>query len=75
MNHTITSEFTPRADARRRLLAWIGKLDQAARTIDAWKLRHHTRRQLAEADFRLLRDIGISEAERDIEVNKYFWEE
>jgi uncharacterized protein YjiS (DUF1127 family) len=75
MNHTLTSEFATRTDDRRRFQAWIDKVDQFARTIDAWKRRQHTRRQLAAADYHILRDIGISEAERDIEVNKYFWEE
>jgi uncharacterized protein YjiS (DUF1127 family) len=72
MNHTLTSEFAPRTDARRRLLA---RIDKVARTIDAWKRRQYTRQQLATADYRILQDIGISEAERDIEVNKYFWED
>jgi uncharacterized protein YjiS (DUF1127 family) len=75
MNHTLTSQFAPLADARRRFLAWIDRVDQFARTVDAWKRRQHTRRLLAEADYRILQDIGISEAERDIEVNKYFWED
>ena len=75
MNHTLASEFAPRADARRRLQDWIERLNRLARTIDAWKRRQHTRRQLAAADYRILQDIGISEAERDIEVNKYFWED
>ena len=98
MNHTLASEFAPLADARRRLLAWIGKVDQFARPAFGGERclfgddraadhlvhplrRHtdhcpqrHTRRQLAAADYRILQDIGISEAERDIEVNKYFWE-
>lgn len=74
MNHTLTSEFAPLSDARRRLLGWTDKVDQIARTIDAWKRRQHSRRQLAAADFHILQDIGISEAERDIEVNKHFWE-
>ncbi|HKJ51141.1 MAG TPA: DUF1127 domain-containing protein [Gammaproteobacteria bacterium] len=75
MNHTLTSEIAPRADGLRRLLAWADRADQIARIIENWKRRQQTRRQLAAADFHILQDIGISEAERDLEVNKYFWED
>lgn len=38
----------------------------------AWR-RQRTRQSLAELDAYLLRDIGISYAEAEAEVNKPFW--
>ncbi|TNF88216.1 MAG: DUF1127 domain-containing protein [Gammaproteobacteria bacterium] len=46
----------------------------ALRVVETWRQRHRTRRQLAAADARILRDVGISEAQRFIESNKPFWE-
>ena len=43
-------------------------------TIDTWNRRHRTRQQFAKVESRVLRDIGVSEADRFIEVNKPFWE-
>ncbi|MDP4033427.1 MAG: DUF1127 domain-containing protein [Pseudorhodobacter sp.] len=38
-----------------------------------WKERRHCRRALARLDARLLRDIGLSQAEAASEVAKPFW--
>jgi uncharacterized protein YjiS (DUF1127 family) len=38
-----------------------------------WQQRIHSRNHLATMDHRLLRDIGITIAERDQEANKNFW--
>ena len=43
-------------------------------TVDTWNRRHRTRRQFADVEYRILRDVGVSEADRFIEVNKPFWE-
>jgi len=42
--------------------------------VATWKLRHKTRNQLAHATPDVLRDVGISESQRFVEVNKSFWE-
>ena len=42
--------------------------------IATWRLRHKTRGQLACAGPAVLEDVGISESQRIIEVNKSFWE-
>jgi len=74
MNHTLTDEIAARFDIRRWLSNWADRARRVARTIDTWRQRERTRRQLAEADIRILRDIGISEADCFIECNKPFWE-
>ncbi len=43
-----------------------------ARLLDAWE-RNTQRRQLAELDDRLLRDIGISRDDARLEAAKRFW--
>ncbi|WP_026960165.1 DUF1127 domain-containing protein [Aliagarivorans taiwanensis] len=39
-----------------------------------WLQRQRTRRQLAQLPSYLLRDIGLSEADRYRESNKHFWQ-
>ena len=74
MNDTATIRFLPGNYARFRVLTWIDWMASAFKTVETWKLRHKTRRQLAAADARILKDVGISEAQRFIEANKPFWE-
>ena len=42
--------------------------------LRVWYLRLKTRRQLRTLDARLLDDVGISEAERQHECAKRFWQ-
>lgn len=42
--------------------------------VDTWRERHRRSMQGARIESRILRDLGISEARRFIEVNKPFWE-
>ncbi|MDH0338167.1 hypothetical protein A7D27_24365 [Pseudomonas sp. 1D4] len=42
-------------------------------TLLLWQRRIASRRQLAMLDARLLADAGISEAQREMELNKPFW--
>lgn len=42
-------------------------------TLDRWRSNVHSRRTLARLDQRLLRDCGITEAERQAELAKPFW--
>ncbi len=39
-----------------------------------WKQNWMTRRQLAMLNDEELRDVGMTEAQRQEELNKYFWE-
>ena len=53
---------------------WIGWWSRIVVTVDTWNRRHKTRRQFASVEHRILRDVGISQADRFIEINKPFWE-
>ena len=48
--------------------------DDAMTALRTWKQRRQTRRILASVDAHSLDDIGITEAQRQVEVNKFFWE-
>ena len=53
----------------------LGELiNRIQKLIVTWNNRHQSRRRLALVDHHILKDIGISEAARIIEVNKSFWE-
>lgn len=41
--------------------------------LQAWRQNSRTRRQLAQLDVRQLADTGITQAERDGELDKPFW--
>ena len=57
----------------------VDLLDEAARhvlyTLRLWRQRIRARTDLARLDDRLLRDIGLTPADRDFLVNKPFWRE
>lgn len=59
---------------RSHLLELFERLTRSVRTLDTWRQRHIKRMQFADIDNRILRDVGISEAQRFIAVNKPFWE-
>ena len=42
-------------------------------TIKRWKTNIQNRHALARLDERLLRDCGITEADRQLEISKPFW--
>ena len=74
MNHTTAVRITPDDHARFRALTVIDRMASAFKVVETWRQRHKTRRQLAAADARILKDVGLSEAQRFIESNKPFWE-
>jgi uncharacterized protein YjiS (DUF1127 family) len=74
MNHSAVVKFLPGDHTRFKVLTRIDSIANAFRTVETWKLRHKTRRQLAVTEARILKDVGITEAQRSIEVNKPFWE-
>lgn len=74
MNHSATLGHSAVVEARRsaaRLADWFFRI---AETVVIWNRRYRTRRQFAAVDSRILKDCGISEADRFIEINKPFWE-
>jgi len=74
MSHATTLDHSDIAEMRRRArrrAEWFARIRKLARI---WHERYRTREELSRADARILRDCGISEAERFIEVNKPFWE-
>ena len=44
-------------------------------TLDLWLWRRRERDQLATLSDRMLKDIGLTHADRDFLVNKPFWRE
>ena len=56
------------------LFALVDYLSSIVTTLEAWRQRAANSTQLAHTDPRTLRDIGISESQQFIEVNKSFWE-
>ena len=48
--------------------------DRITKTFAIWKRRHETRRHLAHMSSHMMADIGITEAERLDELDKFFWE-
>ena len=60
--------------AHNPLFTIIDCLLDSARVIETWRRRHKASMQGARVESRILRDLGISEAQRFIEVNKPFWE-
>ena len=57
------SSVAPPAALALRLLAWV----------QLWLHNSRTRRQLAQLDGRQLADVGITQAERESELDKPFW--
>lgn len=62
------------AEQRRQQRQLSSRLAGLLDLVTTWKLRHETRNQLAHATPDVLRDVGISESQRFIEVNKSFWQ-
>ena len=52
---------------------WLDLVVGIVDTFTTWKRRARTRRDFADLDDRLLRDIGVDRVDRWIEVNKPFW--
>ena len=75
MSNLTVTRFPTGTEARLDIFGWIDRVSRIVDTIDTWNRRHRTRRQFAAVEHRILRDVGISEADRFIEVNKPFWEE
>ena len=53
--------------------AILDYLAGGVKALETWRRRHKASMQFTRIESRLLRDLGISEAQRFIEVNKPFW--
>ena len=62
------------SQANFHFFAIVDRLVEGFRALDTWRQRHKASQQFARIESRVLRDLGISEAQRFIEVNKPFWE-
>ena len=50
-------------------------LSDVRAALREWRRRKNSRLELARLDERMLRDIGLTRAEADHEINKPFWRE
>jgi uncharacterized protein YjiS (DUF1127 family) len=78
--HTISRRrpFGAYAGPRRPTAASVGEIwleaaTRAVRTLLTWHERDRQRRALAQLDARMLKDVGLSRAEVDLELRKPFW--
>ncbi len=63
------------ASAAYRAVDRVERAFDAIRTTVAdWAQRERNRHYLAQMDDRLLRDIGLSRFDVEVETNKYFWQ-
>ncbi len=42
--------------------------------VSRWHRNHRTRLQLGNLSCDVLRDVGLTEADRDLEMKKWFWQ-
>ncbi len=61
-------------ETRNPVFAIVDCLVDWVVALETWRRRHKASMQGARLESRILRDLGISEAQRFIEVNKPFWE-
>jgi uncharacterized protein YjiS (DUF1127 family) len=64
-----------RRPQRAALAALSDAADWAFATLREWRRRSRERAQLAALDDRMLRDIGLTHADREFLANKPFWRE
>lgn len=55
--------------------SYSAMVDRLKLTILVWLTRHSTRQHLHELEHHLLDDVGLSLAEKNAEVAKYFWQQ
>jgi uncharacterized protein YjiS (DUF1127 family) len=80
MTQICANESLSRLPAQRPIRSWTrfvhavdGGLEAMVDTLLTWQRRHKDRMHLMSLDDRLLRDIGISNADVDHEASKPFW--
>ncbi|MFC5696048.1 DUF1127 domain-containing protein [Pseudomonas sp. GCM10022186] len=70
MERTLSSDLIFESAEQSSNSSWALR---AVSTLLLWQRRIASRHQLALLDTRLLADAGISEAQREAELNKPFW--
>ena len=65
--------FSPVPHQQRR--ARTGIAGRVLTTLREWRRRAHDRAELAKLDGRMLRDIGLTEADAEFLSSKPFWRE
>jgi uncharacterized protein YjiS (DUF1127 family) len=66
---TITASW----DASRQHSRWANAPKAVWDSLNSWRNRQRQRNQLQELDGHMLRDIGLTPADVEIECNKPFW--
>lgn len=76
MTHTAVETGSAQVASRTnfQIFAIVDRLVEGFMALETWRRRHKESMQFARIESRVLRDLGISEAQRFIEVNKPFWE-
>jgi len=64
-----------RRPRRHAFEALAGAGTSVLATLHEWRRRSRDRAELASLDWRMLQDIGLSEADREFQANKPFWRE
>ena len=76
ISHVETRCAQPRELRHRDALDALHDAAQWVRaTLRGWWERSRDRAELAQLDDRMLQDIGLTNAERELLVNKWFWSE
>ncbi len=52
---------------------WLEAAARMVRTLLTWQERDQQRHALAQLDARMLKDVGLSRAEVELELRKPFW--
>ena len=70
-----SSSLTDRAKSAKpaAVAGFAGLALRCLARLQAWRQNSRSRRQLAQLDARQLADAGITQAERDAELDKPFW--
>lgn len=74
MNQMTLTQFSMDTSRRSHLQELFERLTGAIKILETWRQRHKERMQFAAIEARILRDAGISQAQRFVAVNKPFWE-
>lgn len=53
--------------------SFVQKMQSVLAILSLWMQRYQQRKQLAQLDARLLRDVGLSHEQVRAEINKPFW--
>ena len=73
-NHLQPSCYRAHLVGRAAAIAMLGAAARGvATTLQQWRQRRRSRRELARLDDRALRDIGLTRGDAEFLINKPFW--